>query len=49
MTAILSSIAGNLLEMIVLAAVAAAGVVCGHKYRDHKEAQKAAAGEKETK
>ncbi len=47
MAAILSSIAGNLLEMIVLAAVIVAGVICGHKYRDHKEAQKAA--EKETK
>ena len=39
---ILASIISNLFEAVVLAAAAAIGVVCGHKFRDHKDAQKAA-------
>ena len=42
MTAILGSIAGNLIEMILLGAVAVAGVICGRKFRDKKDAEKAA-------
>ncbi len=42
MTAILGSIAGNLIKMVILGAVAVAGVICGRKFRDKKDAEKAA-------
>ena len=46
MTAILADIAGKLIKMVILGAVAVAGVICGKKYRDKKEAGKAADEEK---
>ncbi len=42
MAAILGSIATNLLKVIILAAVAVAGVICGKKFRDRRDADKAA-------
>ena len=42
MAAILGSIVSNLIKMAILGAVAAAGVICGHRFRDKKDAEKAA-------
>ncbi len=42
MTAILGSIVSNLIEMVILGAVAAAGIICGRKFREKKDAEKAA-------
>ncbi len=42
MAAILGSILGNVIEMVILGAVAVAGVICGRKFRDRRDAEKAA-------
>ncbi len=42
MAAILGSIVSNLIKMVILGAVAVAGVICGRKFRDKKDAEKAA-------
>lgn len=50
MAEILGSIISNLIKMVILGAVAVVGVICGRKFRDKKDAEKAAqsaAGDKQ--
>ena len=49
MAAILGSIVSNLIEMVILGAVAVAGIICGRKFRDKKDAEKAAKAAAEPK
>ena len=49
MAAILGSIVSNLIGMVILGAVAVAGIICGRKFRDKKDAEKAAKAAAEPK
>ncbi len=42
MAAILGSIVSDVIGMVILGAVAVAGIICGKKFRDKKDAEKAA-------
>ncbi len=42
MTAIFGSILSDVIGMIILGAAAVAGIICGRKFRDWKNAKKAA-------
>ncbi|WP_166432521.1 hypothetical protein [Lacrimispora amygdalina] len=49
MTALFSSFLGTAIKFLFFLLVSWGGIVCGKKYRDHKDAASAAAGGNETK